>query len=307
MKKITFLLVVMASLSIGFAQQLTFIDFGSTATGYTSDGNWNNIATANAGSTAGLTANLIDSNGVSTGVTLTINDEFDTVNTAGTSSPDTSLPFPSTATRDSFFGETVTFNGKLEATGGFILTGLDTASYYSFSVFAARSGVSDNREALYTITGSSTKTGSLNASNNTANTAEILNVLPNASGEITFTAQPGTNNNNSSGFYYLGAIQMTKSSNQLSTKALELTNSLSVYPNPVSNTCSISFKLNGKSQVALTIYDLTGKSLSTIYNEKVSTNNFHYTWNRSNEMATGIYILEINVDGTKLNKKLILN
>ena len=306
MMKITTLLLAVASVSFGYAQQLTYIDFGSTATGFPTSGNWNNVSTANAGSTAGITVNLIDSNGSSTGVTLTINDEFDTVNTAGTTAPDASLPFPSTATRDSFFGETVPFNGGLQPTGGFILTGLDPASYYSFSVFASRTGVTDNREALYTITGSTTKTGSLDAANNTINTAKILNVQPNASGEITLKAEPGVNNTNSSKFYYLGAIEMTKTGSPLSLNVFQVSSSLSIYPNPVTTDCSISFKINEKSQIAISVYDITGKSVASIFNNQVSAGQFNYNWDRSNTMASGIYILEINIEGVKISKKLIL-
>ncbi|MBO3097778.1 T9SS type A sorting domain-containing protein [Gelidibacter pelagius] len=203
-KQLLFLLMLMTSIS--FAQQYAFIDFGHGNT--TTSGNWNNVVTTMQNQT-GVIVNLIDSNGAATGVTLELTDAFDAINTNGTTSPNSALPFPASATRDSFFGATsAAFNGNITLTGGFTLTGLDPSKYYSFSVFSSRTGVSDNRETLYTVTGATIAAEGLNASNNTANTADILNIQSTASGDITFEAKPGPNNNNSFGFFYIGALQL---------------------------------------------------------------------------------------------------
>lgn len=205
MKKQLLLLFMLMS-SISFAQQYAYIDFGNPST--TTPNNWNNVVTTMQNQTGVIVA-LIDSNGNATGVTLELTDSFDAINTNGTTSPNSALPFPASATRDSFFGATdAGFNGNINPTGGFTLTGLDPTKYYSFSVFSSRSGVSDNRETLYTISGATTAAEGLNTSNNTANTADILNMQSNASGEMTFEAKPGPNNNNNFGFYYLGALQL---------------------------------------------------------------------------------------------------
>ena len=193
MKKITFILVFISYVS--FAQNYTYIDFGITT--QETVGDWNNVSVVGGGDAVGITLGLNDSTGASTGFTLEINDAFDSANTAGSQMPDASIPFPDTASRDSFFGETSTFGGDLEPTGGFILTGLDPTKYYSFSIFASRNNVTDNREAQYTVTGSTTEVVALNPSNNTMNTAEVLNIQSNASGEITLVAEPGPNNDNS--------------------------------------------------------------------------------------------------------------
>jgi len=205
MKK-TILFIFLLIGTFGFSQQNAFIDFGNAANA--SSGNWNNVIPTIQNET-GLSVDLIASNGVATGVTLTITDSFDLINTNGTTTPNAALPFIASATRDSYFGATdAGFNGNVNLTGGFTLTGLDASKYYSFSVFASRVGVSDNRETLYTVAGASTDSEALNVSNNTSNTANILNIQPNADGNITFQAEPGDNNNNSSGFFYLGAVQL---------------------------------------------------------------------------------------------------
>ena len=206
MKKLLLLLISLSSL-LGYSQQYALIDFGNSATA--TSGNWNNVITTMQNQT-GVVVNLIDTSGNSAEATFTLTDSFDAINANGTTTPNAALPFVSSATRDSFFGATdAGFNGNVNPTGGFTLSGLNPAKYYSFSVFSSRTGVSDNRETLYTVTGSTTNSQALNPGNNTSNTANILNIQPNANGVITFQAAPGPNNNNAFGFYYLGALQLT--------------------------------------------------------------------------------------------------
>ncbi|SDG98048.1 T9SS type A sorting domain-containing protein [Winogradskyella thalassocola] len=303
MKKITFILVLISYVS--FAQDYTYIDFGINT--QETVGNWNNISILNAADAVGLTTNLIDSNGASTGVSLTIDDAFDTVNTAGNTSPDPSLPFPDTAARDSFFGETSTFSGSLEPTGGFILTGLDPSKYYAFSIFASRNGVSDNREAQYTVVGSTTEIVTLNSSNNTTETADVLNIQSNSSGEITLTAEPGPNNTNGSGFYYLGAIEMITSDTSLSTSDFKLEQMLSVYPNPVADILELNINLEEKSKLNIEIFDINGKSVAALFNGEQDAGNFQFNWERSlskSQISTGMYFLKINVNNREQTKKI---
>jgi len=304
MKKITCFLFLISCVS--FAQEYTYIDFGITTN--TTPGNWNNVAVANAADATGIILGLIDSNGISTGVTLTVDDAFDTVNTAGTTTPDPSIPFPSTASADSFFGETVVFNGTTEPTGGFTLTGLNPAKYYSFSIFASRNTVNDNRETRYTLVGATTLIADLNTSNNTVNTAEIVNIQPKANGEIVFTAQPGPNNNNSSGFYYLGAIEMIASDTQLSSNDFQLKNVLSLYPNPVNDFFEIKLKLESDSNLKIDFYDINGRLVDNIYNNIHKSGEFNYKWEKglnNSNLASGVYFLRIDLNGSLHTQKLL--
>lgn len=205
MRKINFFISLLFTVFY-FGQQLTYVDFSNANT---TSGNWNNLVSSTV-SQVGMSVNLIDDTGASTGAVMSVTDSFNQINENGTTSPDSSLPFPASATRDSFFGNDVLFNSALEPTGKLEITGLNPAKYYSFKIFASRTGVSDNREAEYSITGSSTSIGYLNASNNTTNICKLYNIFPDATGKITINVKKGPNNNNSSGFYYLGALLMIK-------------------------------------------------------------------------------------------------
>lgn len=306
MKKTTLFLLLTAFTYVNYAQQITLIDFGLSS--QTTAGNWNNVTDS---STLTSFTNLIDDSGASTGEVLTLTDVFDDdINGIGTQSPDASLPFPSQATRDNFFGEDVDFTDTTlsnEPTGGFTLSGLEVGKYYSFKIFASRTGVSDNRETLYTITGDGAqKTATLDATNNTSNVAAIYNVQPNVSGKITIEATTGVNNTNSFGFYYLGAIEMTKTDTTLSSDSFSINGLVNIYPNPSSEYVNISLSLKEAAKVKINIYDIHGKIVKTILNEKKSAGSFVKRWDRSN-VASGVYILEIDADGRKYNSKLILN
>ncbi|MGB3774214.1 MAG: hypothetical protein WA951_03065, partial [Leeuwenhoekiella sp.] len=225
-----YLLFLLFAATFGFSQEYSNIDFGRSGNAVTS-GNWNNVTT-DISNEEGITVNLINEDGGSTGITLVVDDAFDNVNTAGTESPDANLPFPASATSDSFFGETSPFGENLQPTGGFTLSGLDTDHYYSFIVFASRMGVpsGESRESSYAISGSSSKTGLLETANNVDETAQILNIQPNSNGNITFVAGPGSNNNNGNGFYYLGAIQLIDSDSPITISGPDASLSL-LYPN----------------------------------------------------------------------------
>ncbi len=307
MKKTTLLFLFTTLSFLTYSQEITLIDFGSN--NFLTAGNWNNITNA----TLTGSNDLIDDQGNLTGETLSITDAFDDdPGELGTTTPDGSLPFPSNSTIDFFFGEDVDFTpsggtASNEPTGGFTLSGLEAGKYYSFKIFASRAGVSDNRETLYTITGNSgDQTATLDAANNTANVAAIFNVLPTAGGEITIQVEKGPNNNNTpNGFYYIGAIEMTKTDVALSSDSFSFNGLVNIYPNPSSKYINISYSLKEAAKVKMSVYNINGKAVKTILNEKKSVGSFIETWDRSN-VASGLYILEIDADGRKYNSKIVL-
>ncbi|RYD39803.1 MAG: hypothetical protein EOP85_15330 [Verrucomicrobiaceae bacterium] len=80
---------------------------------------------------------------------------------------------------------------------------------YSFLFHASRTGVADNRQTVYTVTGAAVSSTSLNASNNVDNVVTLAAVQPSASGEILVELSPGPMNNNVYHFTYLNAMVVT--------------------------------------------------------------------------------------------------
>ena len=197
---ISIFLASQASFAQSQARDTILIDFGSIA----SPAPYNNVSDA----AAGVVQSLTNTDGESTGYGLMVTDSFNNINTGGTTMPDAATGFVSTATGDSFFGNTAVFGGATQPTGAIRLERLNPSIDYELTVFASRTGVTDNREAKYVMAGATRDSVALNASNNTSR-AVTLTLRPAPDSSITITVSPGANNDNSSGFFYLGALRLT--------------------------------------------------------------------------------------------------
>ena len=158
-------------------------------------------------------ANAIDENGTLTGMTIDITESFFTIgppSSLGSEAPTgIAAQFGADATDDYLFGHTGPFAGEADNSLSTIEFGnLDANTFYSFTIFAARTGVNDNREAQYDFTGANNASGLLNASNNDSEVLILAGLLADDSGTITLDISAGPNNDNGNGFYYLGAIRI---------------------------------------------------------------------------------------------------
>jgi len=205
-----------AVFTIRSGNDVIMIDFGDKAT--VSADPWNNLTSTTG---EGEIVNLKNSRNLKTPMSVSVYDRFTGINTGGTTTPDGSIAFPESATRDSYFGSTAEFSGTTQPTGSMLFTGLNPAKTYTFEVFASRSAT-DNREAKYKFIGAVKDSIYLNPSNNTSLVASLA-VQPATDGTIDLVVSPGENNNNSSGFYYLGALKMTYDFEDVLPPAIELT------------------------------------------------------------------------------------
>jgi len=79
------------------------------------------------------------------------------------------------------------------------------------------------------------------------------------------------------------------------------------YPNPFNPSTTISFALPKQGNVTLQIYDVTGKVVSSIYNNiPFNAGAFDYTFDGS-KLASGVYSYRLSVDGNYVDsKKMVL-
>jgi hypothetical protein len=195
-----------------FGQPQTFLfDFGGANTTEFAPSpddpanRWNNITTTIGGTSSGQLPDLVTSQNTVTASSLVMLSRFNGANENGT------LAFaalPPDATRDSLFGNTELFSGIANIFPAFKITGLSQSQTCDFTFYASRTGVSDNRETGYTVTGANTGFAALNVANNLTNTATVFGITPNASGEITVSLAPTANNNNVNHFTYLGVMRL---------------------------------------------------------------------------------------------------
>lgn len=189
-----------------------FFDFG-TPSSPSAASNYNDVILENNPQPIVL-ANTIDNSGNGTGIGLTVSGFHRSSNPNGTATPagDAAAIFAPSALLDSAYTHVVAWDNEAALPkGALVFTGLDNSSVYDFTMSASRMGVGDNRETLYTATGSNTATATLNIANNDRNVVTIAGVSPNA-GSITLTVEAGVNNTNSPyKFSYLGALRVVSS------------------------------------------------------------------------------------------------
>jgi hypothetical protein len=166
---------------------------------------WNNVTGGIGGSDTGLLENLVTIYNAQTPYSLAIISRFNGANENGTL---VATVYPIKATRDSLYGNTEVFSGLSNIFPSFKLTGLNPARQYSFTFYASRSGVGDNRETRYTVAGVTTNSATLNAANNINNTTVVNGIAPTAAGEITIRMAPSAANNNANHFTYLGVMRV---------------------------------------------------------------------------------------------------
>lgn len=193
------------SLSLALQGQTYLFDFGAAGTQTSGQSSvWNNVATV--GWTAdGRVDNIVSSQNSTSTMSLVMVDTFNGANENGTTA---SALYPASATRDSLYGNTESWNSRTDVYPKFKFTGLNPATDYAFTFYASRTGVGDNRETQYTITGAQSEILYLDAANNIDGTVTSTGMKPDASGEITIGLTPGPNNNNANHFTYLGVLAM---------------------------------------------------------------------------------------------------
>ena len=78
------------------------------------------------------------------------------------------------------------------------------------------------------------------------------------------------------------------------------------YPNPFNTSTLISFTIPTSSKVKLTIYDLHGRNIESLVDQKMTVGSHKVEWNASRH-AAGIYFYRIIIDEFSTTKKLIFH
>nr|WP_255727778.1 T9SS type A sorting domain-containing protein [Rhodohalobacter sulfatireducens] len=75
------------------------------------------------------------------------------------------------------------------------------------------------------------------------------------------------------------------------------------YPNPFNPTTQISYSIPQQSDVLLEVYDLTGKLITTLVNETVSSGTHSVTFDAEN-LSSGVYMYRLQTANRVLSRKL---
>lgn len=194
--------MVVTAQAVPVVSQEVRVDFGSGSLALPSG--WNN----GRGLLKSGSVGLVSSAGAQSGYSLVTVTGFNNINSNGTTAASSTLAIPSVASQDSFYGNDVTWEGAVAPKAVLELRGLDPSRTYRLEFFASRmSSDGTNRDTLYRMTGASTVSASLNATNNTSQIA-VGSLKPSAAGVIRIEILKGASNNNPYGFYYLGSLKL---------------------------------------------------------------------------------------------------
>lgn len=113
----------------------------------------------------------------------------------------------------------------------------------------------------------------------------------------------------SSGFWY-GDIDMVSSVEQISEQVPRVFRLRQNYPNPFNPSTTIAFSIAKSSKVNLTLYDILGRKVITLRDEKMQPGEYQFTFNAT-ELASGLYFYRMSAtddDGEShvFTKKLTL-
>ena len=83
------------------------------------------------------------------------------------------------------------------------------------------------------------------------------------------------------------------------------------FPNPFNPQTTIQFSIPNQSNVALEIYDIAGKKVKTLINERLDTGFYTINWDGKNEygenVSSGIYFYILKAGNFKETRKMLLN
>jgi len=77
------------------------------------------------------------------------------------------------------------------------------------------------------------------------------------------------------------------------------------FPNPFSNSTNIHFSLNENSEVALTVYDASGKVVAQLANDTLPQGDYQYQWDATASQE-GIYYLVMDCSNQRQIRKMVL-
>jgi hypothetical protein len=167
---------------------------------------WNNMNFGASNNTAVLNDTLTQATGIRATVTRNMNPG---ANGSASTSPTGDAAEFAPAGGNSAYGHTTDWGTSGPIPYGEVLfSSLSTNTAYHFTFYASRTGVTDNREALYTLTGANSGSNTLNASGNSSFVTTVSNLFARADGTITLRLEKGAANNQANGFFYLTAMKV---------------------------------------------------------------------------------------------------
>lgn len=268
-----------------------YVNFTNTS-GVTAESYWNDLTSPTLGTTI---TNLVNANTEPTDVSVTVTTAFGGVNSNGATSTTTPLNMPALASGKGFWGNGAGLvNNKLVPIGLVTFSGLKVDAKYDFSVFASSTFVQGVLEGEYTLTGSNTVSGCLDAYGNSSRVLTLSGVQPNTDGQIKLKVTAGANNTSTTKMFFLNALMLTQQDNVTSIWDTA-DDAIHVWPNPATDHLNVNVPHNvnrlivySLSGMPILLFDPTTSGITTL---DIST------------LPVGFYLLKIGNQSVPFIKK----
>jgi hypothetical protein len=99
---------------------------------------------------------------------------------------------------------------------------------------------------------------------------------------------------------------ITEVSNKPSEESILQFELLQNFPNPFNSTTTIPISLDRKSSLTLTIYDILGRQIETIFKGELGAGKHTFQWSMDSKrkpLESGIYFIVLQADGNRLVRK----
>lgn len=77
------------------------------------------------------------------------------------------------------------------------------------------------------------------------------------------------------------------------------------YPNPFNPTTNINYSIDQAGAVSIKVYDMTGREVATLVNERMSAGSHQVQFDASN-LSSGVYLYSMQANGVRLTNKMTL-
>ncbi|HQQ93481.1 MAG TPA: M43 family zinc metalloprotease [Bacteroidia bacterium] len=104
-------------------------------------------------------------------------------------------------------------------------------------------------------------------------------------------------------YIYLDAVNLDA---PLGINELTRSTRFTLYPNPSKSETSVGFSLNDAAQVSLQVSDISGRVLYSQPATQFTSGEHRITINADQSLRSGIYFVELSVNGARMSKKLVI-
>lgn len=157
------------------------------------------------------------------------------------------------------------------------------------------------------LTGATLTSGGVVTSNFVPTASQWLTQTANLSGFVSssnlyfmfrFTSDGGNN-------IYIDDINISGTSTT-GIQDLESATGFNIFPNPIDESTVVSFSLSSKQNINVKILDLLGREISTVFNGEMQEGDHQFAIGEQSKLSSGIYFVNVNVEGRSFTKKMIV-